>query len=124
MCQKLRLVKRPFRSRSKQCGEEMTLRMVKSSQFGKIAKQAGLNKQAERKYFNITSRLKICTLIWACNSTRYTRVGRVFFLMLNNMFLKNRCMYIIYSFFHNQKIHAKMTMMISILPILVQKEQL
>ena len=27
-------------------------------------------------------------------------------------------------FFHNQKIHAKMTMMISILPVLVQKNQL
>ena len=58
----------------------MTIRMVKSSQFGKIAKQAGLNKQAERKFFNITSRLKMCTFIWACTSTRYTRVGSLFSL--------------------------------------------
>ena len=60
--------------------EEMTMRMVKSSQFGKIAKQAGLNKQAERKYFNITSRLKICIFIWACTFIQYTRVGSLFSL--------------------------------------------
>ena len=29
----------------------MTVRMVKSSQFGKIAEQAGRNKQGGRKYF-------------------------------------------------------------------------
>ena len=30
----------------------MTLRMVKSSRFGKIAKQAGRNKREGRKYFS------------------------------------------------------------------------
>ena len=30
----------------------MTIRMVKSSQFGKIARQAGQNKRAGRKYFS------------------------------------------------------------------------
>ena len=30
----------------------MTIRMVKSSPFGEIAKQAGHNKRAERKYFS------------------------------------------------------------------------
>ena len=30
----------------------MTIRMVKSSQFGKIAKQAGRNKRAGNKYFS------------------------------------------------------------------------
>ena len=30
----------------------MTIRMVKSSQFGKIALQAGQNKRAGRKYFS------------------------------------------------------------------------
>ena len=30
----------------------MTIRMVKSSRFGKIAKQAGRNKRAGRKYFS------------------------------------------------------------------------
>jgi len=30
----------------------MTIRMVKSSRFGKIAKQAGRNKGAGRKYFS------------------------------------------------------------------------
>ena len=30
----------------------MTIRMVKNSRFGKIAKQAGRNKQAGRKYFS------------------------------------------------------------------------
>ena len=30
----------------------MTIRMVKSSQFGKNTKQAGRNKRARRKYFS------------------------------------------------------------------------
>ena len=30
----------------------MIIKMVQSSQFGKIAKQAGWNKQAWRKYFS------------------------------------------------------------------------
>ena len=30
----------------------MTIRMVESSQFGKIAKQSGRNKRAGRKYFS------------------------------------------------------------------------
>ena len=32
--------------------EEITIRMVKSSRFGKIANQAGQNKRAGRKYFS------------------------------------------------------------------------
>ena len=32
--------------------EEITIGMVKSSQFSKIAKQAGQNKQAGRTYFS------------------------------------------------------------------------
>ena len=32
--------------------EKTIIGMVKSSQFGKIAKQAGRNKQAGRKYFS------------------------------------------------------------------------
>ena len=32
--------------------EEMTIRVVKSSQFGKIVKQARQNKRTGRKYFS------------------------------------------------------------------------